>query len=516
MRRQDIQLRVFARNGDIGARLEVGRRYLLGIEGFPQNSSTGIDYLTHPSVCDLPGARILIAECLSLEELLLLGQQESLRKAALSGSALAQLKFGTYLVTHTGREPEAAAYYARAAAAGEACAASALAICESVGDSERLPRILRLLTDDKKENGCAIAEFAAREAQATGDLPRLRLCVHAAIALMSKPTSAISKLVVAMVQMAENTGVSLQGMPVEFVQASLEMQNGQGNLDATYTLGRALSGITCGSLQPSSLAESPNLRKGTALLLRAADAGRDEAWLHLYKLNSDHRCSVANPQMARFFLEKAAERGQAEAQRKLGALMLREAGSITESEQAICWIYRAAREGDLHAKQLLNSLVLPVSGSDWEAKVAMEELDRYDPWLATRLRLARHFGLTKLEALAVDPAEGKRPWGLVVGPNPFIVQIRLAAPRAIPALSDAALADLERAVTLFGRSQRSGGDSEGDLRRRSLNQRRAFERHNLQESMFFATAKSTVLDSFRVGPKWAFRARHTLHLALAA
>ena len=515
MRRQDIQLRVLARNGDIGARLEVGRRYLLGVEGFPKHSPTGIDYLTHPSVCDLPGARILIAECLSLDELLLLGQQESIRKAALAGSALAQLKFGTYLLTHTGRQAEAAAYYARAAA-GEACAARALAICESVGDGDRLPQILRLMTDDKKENGCAIAEFAAREAQAEGDLPRLRLCMHAAIGLLSKPTSAISKLVVAMVHMAEHSGDPLQGMPVEFVQASLEMQNGQGNPDATYTLGRALSGIACGSLQPSSLAESPNLRKGTALLLRAADAGRDEAWLHLYKLNSDHRCSVANPQMARFFLEKAAERGQAEAQRKLGALMLREAGSITESEQAIGWLYRAAREGDLHAKQLLNSLVLPVSGNASEANVAMEELSRADPWLATRLRLARHFGLTKLEALAVDPAAGKRPWGLVVGPNPFIVQIRLAAPRAIPALSDAALVDLERAVTLFGRSQRSGDDSEGDLRRRSLNQRRAFERHNLQESMFFATAKSTVLDSFRMGPKWAFRARHTLHLALAA
>lgn len=515
MRRQDIRLRVLARNGDIGARLEVGRRYLLGVEGFPKHSPTGIDYLTHPSVCDLPGARTLIAECLSLDELLLLGQQESLRKAALAGSALAQLKFGTYLLTHTGRQAEAAAYYARAAAS-EACAARALTICESVGDAERLPRILRLLMDDKKENGCAIAEFAAREAQAVGDLPRLRLCLHAAAALMSKPTSAISELVVAMVQMAEDTGESLQGIPVEFIQASLEMQNGQGNLTATYTLGRALSGITCGTLQPSSLTDRSNLRKGTALLLRAADAGQNEAWLHLYKLNSDHRCSVANPQMARFFLEKAAERGQEEAQRKLGALILRESGSITESEQAIGWLYQSARQGDLHAKQLLNSLVLPVSGSDAEANVAIEELDRTDPWLATRLRLARHFGLTKLEALAVDPAEGKRSWGLVVGHNPFIAQIRLAAPRAIPALSDEALADLERAVALFGRPRQSGGDSEGDLRRRSLNQRRAFERHNLHDSMFFATAKSTVLDSFRVGPKWAFRTKQTLHLALAA
>lgn len=514
MRRQDIQLRVLARNGDLAARLEIGRRYLLGVEGFPKSVSTGTDYLTHPSVRDLPAALVLIAECLSLDELLLFGQQEALRKAALAGSALAQSRFGTYLLTHTGREAEAAAYYARAVA-GEACAARALAICKAVGDSERLPTILRMLTNDRKENGYGIAEFAAREARAAGDLPRLRRCVHAATALMTKPTIEMSELVVALVQLAEHANESLQGMPVEFIQASLETQNAHGNLDATYTLGRALSGIPCGAIPSSSLCDSSNLRKGVALLLRAADAGRDEAWLHLYALSADRRCSVANPQLARFFLEKAAECGKMEAQRKLGALMLRNAGSIVESEQAIGWLYRSARQGDLHAKQLLNSLVLPVSGSASEANAAIEEMDRSDPWLAARLRLARHFGLTKLEALAVDPVKGERPWGLVVGRNPFIEQIRLAAPRAIPALSDDALAGLERAVALFGRPRQSGYDSEGDLRRRSLNQRRAFERHHLHESMFFATAKSTVLDSLRVGSKWAFRARHTLQLALA-
>lgn len=515
MRRQDIQLRVAARNGDDGARLEIGRRYLLGVEGFSKHSVTGIDYLTHPSVCDLPRAQILIAECLPLDELLLLGQQECLRKAAIAGSTSAQLKFGTYLLTHIGRHTEAITYYARAAAAGEVCAANALEICESVGGSEYLPRILRLLTDVKKDNGHAVAELAAHEALAASDLPRLRLCVHAAAALMSKPTMATSELVVAMVQLAEHANESLSGISVEFVQASLEMQNGHGNLDATYALGRALSGISCGPIPPSLLAGS-NLRKGTALLLRAADAGRDEAWLHLYKLNADYRCSVANPQMARFFLEKAAECGQAEAQRKLGALVLRESSSITESEQAMGWLHRAAQQGDLHAKQLLKSLVLPVSSDASEAKAAIEELDRSDPWLAMRLRLARHFGLTKLEALAVDPVEGRRPWGLVVGRNPFIAQIRLAAPRAIPALNDEALVDLESAVAFFGRPRRSANDSEGDLRRRSLNQRRAFERHNLNESMFFSAAKSTVLDSLRVGPKWAFRVRHILQVALAA
>jgi hypothetical protein len=46
MRRQDIQLLAGARQGDIRARCEVGRRYLLGIEGFPRHTATGLDYLT--------------------------------------------------------------------------------------------------------------------------------------------------------------------------------------------------------------------------------------------------------------------------------------------------------------------------------------------------------------------------------------------------------------------------------------------------------------------------------------
>jgi len=139
-----------------------------------------------------------------------------------------------------------------------------------------------------------------------------------------------------------------------------------------------------------------------------------------------------------------------------------------------------------------------------------------DPWLAVRLQLAREFGLTKLEALCVDPAEGMRPWGLVVGKNPFITQIRLSAARAIPAMSDTAMSVLKRAAAFFGQASRDAMAFEGDLRRRSLRQRRAFERHGLDEAMFFATATSMTLEALRFGPKWAFRAKEPLQMALAA
>ena len=281
-------------------------------------------------------------------------------------------------------------------------------------------------------------------------------------------------------------------------------------------LGRALCGIACGSLAACSLVEHSNFRKGAALLLRAADGGFDEAWLHLYRLHSENRSSVANPTMARFFLEKAATRGCIEAQRKLGALLLREADSIAKSEQAIEWLFRAAGAADMLAKQLLETLVLPLSGTEAQATAAIEEIHRHDPWLAVRMRLSRDFGLTKLEALTVDPAQGERAWGLVVGRNPFISQARLSAPRAVPALSSAVLIDLRRAAAFFEQARGESTGLEGDLRRRSLVQRRAFERHHLVDDMFFARASSTVLDALRHGPKWAFRSRSPLRSALAA
>lgn len=513
MRRQDIKLRALARSGDIAARLEIGRRYLLGFDGISKSVSTGIDYLNHPSVRDLPRALVLIAENLPLKDLLSFGQQKALEKAAVAGSASAQLKFGAYLLTHTGKEAEAASYFSRAMTS-EACAASALAICKAVDHSEVLPKVLLLLSTGKREDGCGIAEFAAHEARASGDLPRLLRCVHAAAVLATQPTIKISKLAVELVQMAESSDELLQGLPVEFIQASLETQIELGSSYATFTLGRALSGIPCGATPPSRLSATSNLRKGAALLLRAADSGCEAAWLHLYTLSADHRCSVANPQLARYFLEKAAECGNMEAQRKLGALVLRDARSIVESEKAIDWLSRSAFQGDFFAKQLLKSLVLPVSGSASEANVALEALNHSDPMLAMRLRLSRHFGLTKLEALAVDPVKGERPWGLVVGPITFIEQIRLAAPRAIPALNEVALTDLKRAVTLFGRPWQHGYDPEGDLRRRKRSQRLAFERHSLDERMFFASVKSAELSPFRGGTKWAFRNRDALQLAL--
>ncbi len=516
MRRQDIQLLALARQGDSATRCEVGRRYLLGVDGFPQHTATGLEYLSRVDAAAQPQAARIIAESLSLEDIVQLQQEPALAQAAAAGSTAAQLKLGAWLSLRQDRLEDGVRWLERAAAAGHAAAGRALEALRRPDEEDPAAASLRVLTKAGELDGARVALLAVQRARSDADARRLVAGLHTVLALQPQGDAEVAELVAAAVSLAEAQGKPLLGLPADAVEAALDQRAHRGDRDAAYVLGRALCGISCGVLQPSALVGGMNMRKGVALLLRAADAGRADAWLHLYRMHGDHRLSVANPQMARFCLEKSALAGDVEAQRRLGALMLRAADTLADSEAAIAWLHQASLQGDAHAQALLQSLVLPLEGSDAAAAAAIELVRRDDPWLAARMALARHFGLTKLEALCVDPIDGLRPWGIVVGKNPFISQIRLSAARAIPALDVSALEAARRAASFYGQAQREAPLFEGDLRRRSRRQRSAFERHGIDEAMFFAQANATTLEALRLGPKWAFRAREPLQLALAA
>lgn len=515
MRRQNILLLAQARHNPT-ARCEVGRRYLLGIEGLPRHVATGIEYLTHSSLKEVTEAATIISECLPLEDIVTLGQEAALSRAANAGSSAAQFKLAVWLCLRHGQAKACARWLDMASASGHETARRARAALGSSTSAEGVLEFARAVARVDGIRIATIAALAARAAADEGNLDRLAQCLHVALAVTTRLTVALATLMVGALRLAEGSARELPGLDARQVEACLDLVAGDGDHAAAYVLGRALCGIPCGSMAPASIVTGSNLRKGAALLLRAADAGCNAAWMHLYKVHADHRCSVANPQMARFFLEKASTQGDPEAQRRLGALILRSASSLKDSENGIHWLHQAAKQGDAFAARLLNSLVLPLEGNDDEADDAIEAVRRTDPWLAVRLRVSRDFGLTKLEALCADPTEGRRPWGLVVGKNRFIAQSKLSAPRAVPAVSPAALDNLHRAALFFDEAQRDGSLFEGDWRRRSLRQRRAFSRHHIDESMFFARVNSTTLDALRQGTKWALRAKQSLQMALAA
>ncbi|MBI2750438.1 MAG: hypothetical protein HYX43_14210 [Burkholderiales bacterium] len=515
MRRQDIQLLSAARQGDVAAKREIGRRYLLGSDGFPRHVPTGIEYLTHPSIAGLPEVAKIIAECLPLQELLKLQQEESLHLAAASGSLDAQLKLGVWQIISRSNPADGIGLLEVASQAGHRRAADALSALQEQSPDHGLGEFLLAASHGAELDGAEVCMLAAREALKRRDFPAITRCLSLSFQLAPVPTDEVADLVIGFVRLAEESGHELKGLSPASVQGCLEIRCNHGDYRAAYMLGRALCGIDCGGVAFTSLVDGTNFRRGAALLLRAADDGCDEAWLYLYRLHADILTSLTNTHMARFFLEKAAKAGKTEAMRKLGASILREARSLREWEQGIDWLFRAFREGDALAERLLRSLVFPLEGSDTDAKFAIDEVARKAPWLAVRLQLSRDFGLTKLEALTVSPADGAREWGLVIGQNPFITQARLSAPRTVPAMSDGALARLRAAADFFAQVRRDGSIVEGDLRHRSQTQRTAFQRHHLDEGMFFADVTSSKLDTVRHGPKWAVRVKKLLATALA-
>lgn len=514
MRRQDIQLFASARQGDVEARYEVGRRYMLGTDGFPFHVDAGLEYLTHPTLEPSDRAARTIAEALPLHELVQRGLLPALMKAARAGSTGAQVKLGAWRALTSADPTEPTRWLDAAAAAGDGSAGAAARASRS-HPGNPAAAVLDAL---KAERGIDLARLlpqALNAAIRSDDLSEIARVLNCALAARSTATPDLADAVCAALSRLENDAQLRLSCADDTLESLLEDCIRRGNATAELLLGRALCGFGTPALPGSLLTKAQNLRRGAALLLRAADAGLTAAWMFLYRIHADNRSSVSNPQVARFFLEKAALAGELCAQRRLGALILRSATTLRESESGIHWLHQAARRQDALATQLLGSLVLQVSGSDAEADAAIDAVRHEDPWLACRLRTARDFGLTKLEAMSVDIVSGVRPWGLVVGPNLSISQARLAAPRAIPALRPQALENLQRSAAFLEQSRQDGGSAEGGRRKRTYRLRYCLDRSDIDESLFFAKARSTMLQSLRQGPKWAFHAQQPLRLALA-
>ncbi|MGV8822856.1 hypothetical protein [Methylibium petroleiphilum] len=301
-----------------------------------------------------------------------------------------------------------------------------------------------------------------------------------------------------------------------WIESCLRWASERGSPMAHYFLGRAMCGISSGRLEPRQLTHHLNQRLGSALLLRSADGGIDDAWLHLYRIHAAPKSSVANPPLARVFLEKAARHGSRTAQRMLGALLLSEAVDVGKAEQAISWLHQAAGAGDSEATGLLETLVIRPGNREAEACDVINEIRSRDAQIASRLLLARHFGLTKREATLVNPATGRRAWGLVVERNPFFVKPGLCAPRALPILSEAAEQSLQWAASLHQDIALVGDTLDTDSWKRWTKRLdRVIERHRIEPSLFFASITSDALEVMRGGPRWAAFHRTKLRSALS-
>ncbi|WP_431103052.1 hypothetical protein [Roseateles noduli] len=281
---------------------------------------------------------------------------------------------------------------------------------------------------------------------------------------------------------------------------------------AWYAQGRALCGLPRQASGSGTEADR-NVRRGSVLLLRAADGGLTEAWLDLHHLHANPRSTVANAAMAMFCLEKAAQAGDPVGQRRLGVAMLREAQDLPALELGMAWLATAWRQGDAMARALLQSFVMPVSGDEAAAQAVIATVRCSAPLLAARLSVARAFGLTRAEALSFSPLRDTRRWGLALGWHPTLRKTHLSSPRAVLALHAGAEGALREAISLYATLPLDEPPTAG--RRRAAALRRLLAGEPGGERLLFPAADSTALQTLKCGPKWAHRQRALIREAMA-
>jgi TPR repeat protein len=514
MRRQDVQLLALARQGDLDALCEVGQRYLLGTQGFPLYTDLGLKYLSHPALSTSERSARIIAEGLSLGDLVRRDLATTLAAAASTGSAAACLKLGVWRALTQRNDELALELWERAASISSEAASIALSAYENAEGSRLLSALSTLVEQSDIATESTVAH-ALCEAARSADVALVIRILNFAIALPLERGAELCDAVCGALVFLQRNQVSLPELDSTTLHAILEDCVGRRNSEAALLLGRAFCGIDTAFALSTSLVPRRNLRGGTALLLRAADAGLSEAWLLLYRVHSDGQGSVANPQAALFFLEKAAASGNANAQRQLGAMILKSATGIAELELGLHWMSQAAGQDDAIAKSLLQSFVLPVRGTDDDALHVIEELEKIDPWVAHRLRVSRNFGLTKAEATCVDVVSGVRSWGLVVSSGAADRNQRTRFGRAIPALQDQFLESLRESAEFFRLAGEGPVLSNAEQRQRSQKLRYRLDRSGVDESMFFAQVPTATLTSLRQGSSWAQGVRQTLRTAIA-
>src|SRR5262249_27020201 len=226
--------------------------------------------------------------------------------------AAAQAKLGAWLMARNAAAPDGMALLRAAAGQGYLPASAAIRAWQTAADvastGRRLAIALGELGRRRLLDPTRVAMAAAAAALADGDLAGAGTALRLAVESADPMSAEVAAMIGAAVQAAEAMGSALPDVDVASVEHALERQATSGHAYGAHALGRVLCGMDLGSLPPRVASTGPNMRKGVALLLRAADAGCDNAWLQLYRVHSDHRLSVANPQLARYFLEKAAAR----------------------------------------------------------------------------------------------------------------------------------------------------------------------------------------------------------------
>jgi hypothetical protein len=490
MRREDIELRTAARRGNAQASLSIAEKLLAGSDGFPKNPKLALAYLQQELAGASPAALRLVARMAPLELIVAHKLRGALLFAARAGCHVAALKLGVWSAMNHGDRSEALPRLRR----------SGLCIgtldSNDLGDPDRLTAILSDLPPALLD-AARVAVLCAQDALSLHDVAGACYCIRVAAAFCR--SDALAGVICQAVYLAATIARELD-LPAGMVEDALGCASRMGDQEAQYALGCGLAGLDYGKLDADRLTRGRSLSKAAGLLLRAAEAGKPQAWLNLFEIIPGAKGAIANHDVARFFLEKAARSGLLEAQTRLGTLLLAEAGSLAAAEEALHWLAAASHAGGRAATTVLETLVLPIADLPPEyEKAILDKIFARDRDLGVRMSLARALHLTRHEALSFNPAQDLRAWGLVLpGSSKENPKGRIA-----PAVSAAMKAELERARNFY----RDASPLEATfVLRRARAQKAVFSLLSISQDIFFAADIGRSCSHWGYGKHWHARA----------
>lgn len=469
------------------AALELAACYFQG-RGVSKNYDVGMAYLLDPLQQGNREAQHLAVDLVPVDVLVRYGRLWLLEEASLAGVPGARKKLGLWLCMAERTRAEAAELLD--------CALVQLE------DPRFLSSQIKLAGQSAVSDATTALVEAAEGGLAQGRLRDAIYCIASAQCI-SRADKRTNRLLVRALMLSATKKADLPYLLPSSIHQALKEQSETRNAEALILLGCGWAGLHFHALPPARLAARTNHRKALAALLRAADAGRPDAWMKLYALASNYKSSAANQDLATFCLEKAAHCRVPEAQRQLAVTMLGSARTVLQAEPFVAMLCDAARNGDSVASDVLHSFLLPpLSVPISYSEFIVRRAEQVDHELVARLRLAFAFRLTLEETLRpLKPA--LRVWGLVLPAS------RTSIGRAVPAVDERMKSEIERGAVCLEHVTVSHDLLAKRWRPVIL---RLLSEAGFTPGELFPKVDALALRRYAFGPAWATRIRREIGL----
>jgi TPR repeat protein len=444
--RKDLALIRAARANQAGAQLLLGKRYLFGGDGLPQNLQTALHWLDRAAKQDEKDAWLFIGEHIPYDTLVQSGNPFAYllwyERAYDAGIVQAAWVFAFLVLAHDTRPVE------------DGLAKKALRALEQVATTG-LPEAQWLLAREQHRADLArsieqaqtpdlealyheseAATWGHKAADAGVEQARyvmaeaawmhsdwetfLRRAMPLGEELMARHADDIAQLHAPSDALAAQIGDDnmqllsrLTGVLLCCEQANgavllglLELQAYAGDPNAQLMLGSILARLHTEQTTVVFDTGTANYKKAIRWLEYAAAQGLPEAWYRLSLIYLKSEFSQRSTDDAYRHLERAAIMGHSQAQYECGAKAWRHRRELPDNDvQAVYWLQKAAMQQHWQARALLEKAATQAVPEAWavEARSQLSHQMMVEaPFLTARIELAALFGLSRPEALLID------------------------------------------------------------------------------------------------------------------